>query len=126
MKEILCWLRKRRIWRRIDRHITAAESDRARVAKMIIREAAYADALCGFLCHGFNHGKAVKITIEIDGTACEVGILATGNEPLMEYLANWAVGEKLKKMERLDEFYKAAEGGADEAKRGDLAASGDG
>jgi hypothetical protein len=96
-------------WCRITKPKTAL-SDRYRIRNLLLKEEAYASALAGFLVHGYNHGRSAKITITIDGTACEIGILASANEPLIEYLAQWACAEKLKKHIRLEEFDKVDNG----------------
>ncbi len=81
-------------------------SDRERLRNQIVKEVALSSALAGFLCNGFNRGHAAKLTIEIDGLACEVAILDLPNEPLMEYLANWACAQNLAKAVNLGEFDK--------------------
>ena len=88
-------------------------SDRDRVRNILVREVAYSSALAGFICHGVNHGSHARITIEIDGTACEIGILAAADEPLMVYLAQWACVQKLKKHIRLEEFNRESGGRQD-------------
>lgn len=89
----------------------APETDRERVRNLLVKEVAYASALAGFLSNGVNRGREARITIEIDGTACQIGIQASAKEPLLEYMANWAVREKLAKHVRLDEFDKEGGGG---------------
>lgn len=46
----------------------------------------------------------------VDGDECGVAILASAKEPLVEYLANWACAEKIRKENRLDEFDKGGGG----------------
>jgi hypothetical protein len=87
-------------------------SDRDRVRNMLVKEATYATALAGFLCHAFNHGHGVRITVQADGEECGVAILAHAKEPLVEYLAQWSCAQKLVKVDRLDEFDKGGEGAA--------------
>jgi hypothetical protein len=89
----------KRVFRR-----TPKLSDRERLRNQIVKEVALSSALAGFLCHGFNRGRSAKITVEIDGLSCEIGLLASPKEPLMEYFANWACAEKLRKEHRLSEF----------------------
>jgi hypothetical protein len=89
-------------------------SDRDRIRNILVKEVAYASALAGFLCNGINRGREARITIEIDGTSCEIGIQASAKEPLMEYIANWAVREKLAKHVRLEEFDQQGRGGGGE------------
>jgi hypothetical protein len=82
-------------------------SDRDLVRNQLVSETVLADALAGFLLNGYNHGRSAKISVEIDGLTCQVSILASANEPLLEYLCNWICAQKLKKHIRLEEFDKA-------------------
>lgn len=88
----------------------SALSDRDRIRNQIVAEVTYATALAGFLYHAFNHGHGVRITVGVDGDECGVAILANAKEPLVEYLANWACAEKIRKENRLDEFDKGGGG----------------
>ena len=81
-------------------------SDQERVRGQIVKEIEMSASLARFLLCAVNRGHAAKITIEVDGVLCEIGILAKANEPLMEYLANWACLEKIKKHSRLEAFDK--------------------
>ena len=81
-------------------------SDQEMVRGQIVKEIEMAASLARFLLCAVNRGHGAKITIEVDGVRCEIGILAKANEPLMEYLANWACLEKIKKHSRLEEFDK--------------------
>jgi hypothetical protein len=84
-------------------------SDRDRIRNKLIEEATLADAMAGFLLHGYYRGHQAIISIEIDGLSCETRILVRANEPLMEYLCNWICAEKMKKEARLDEFDRGGE-----------------
>jgi hypothetical protein len=81
-------------------------SDRQRVRDLLVRELVMATDLADTLCTAFRRAQRMRITIQVDDIDCSTGILARANEPLMEYFANWAVGEKIRKADRLDEFDK--------------------
>jgi hypothetical protein len=98
------------LWWRIRKPVTAL-SDRDRLRNILVKEVEYSAALAGFLCHGLNHGRAAKITIEIDGTSCDIGILVMKGDPLMEYLTQWACAKKIEKYVRLGEFDQQGKGG---------------
>ena len=97
-------------------------TDRQRVRKMIIEEAMAASDMAAFLSIALNSGRSAKITVEVDGFLCPVGILCGAAEPLMEYLANWACAKSLEKRDRLDQFDRQDRGGA--ANPGDLSGEG--
>lgn len=101
-------------WGRIRKPETA-ETNQQRIRNILVKEATYSTALAGFLCHAFNHGHGVRITIQVDGDECGVAILAHAKEPLIEYLAQWSCAQKLVKVERLEEFDKAGGGDAERA-----------
>jgi hypothetical protein len=110
MNRLQKWLERKRSLARIRREGTA-RSDRERIRNILVKEAAYSSALAGFLCHAFNHGRGVRITVQADGEQCGIAILAHAKEPLVEYLAEWACAQKLVKVERLEEFDKRMDAG---------------
>jgi hypothetical protein len=85
---------------------TPKSSDRQRVRDLLVRELVMATDLADTLCNAFRRAGRVRITIQVDDIDCGTGILARANEPLIEYFANWAVGEKMAKADRLEEFDK--------------------
>jgi hypothetical protein len=93
------------LWSRIKR--TRVVDDRERQLDLLREEVRMSSQFATFMCEAFNRGYSAKLTIEVDGVGCETGLLLSGKEPLMDYLANWACGEMYKKADRLMQFEKA-------------------
>jgi hypothetical protein len=81
-------------------------TDRDRIRLEIVAEVEMATQFAQFVTAAFNRGYAGKITVEVDGVTCEVGVLCGTKEGLFEYLANWACAEKIRKQVRLEQFDK--------------------
>jgi hypothetical protein len=81
-------------------------TDRQRLRQMIADETEAAAVFGEFMSAAYNRGYAMKLTVEVDGVGCEVGLLCSRNPSLMEFLANWACAEKIRAAIRLEEFDK--------------------
>jgi hypothetical protein len=79
-------------------------SDEQRIRSILVDECRLSYGMSHFLSNAVNRGRSAKITIEVDGETCEVGIMCRADDGLMEYLANWACSKAIVKVERLSEY----------------------
>jgi hypothetical protein len=92
-----------RIWRRgFGNRIRLSEKDKIRA--MLVAEAEYARMMADFLAQGVNSGTEAKLTIQIDGAMCEIGVSCKPAGDLMSYLVNWARAQKIVKAIQLKEY----------------------
>jgi hypothetical protein len=82
----------------------ARQTDRDRIRAILVDESLLSHGFAKFLQIAVNTGRTAKISVEVDGSRCEVGVSCRGDSDLVEYFANWAAAKYMSKVERLAEF----------------------